>query len=227
MANKDDKKITFPKYLLAKKDRAYTVVGYVGDVDFYTDNKCYIDKKTGQIYVCSIKEKPRHDDVPIVFIDDKGKATYAGTKNPTTLKEFRVENLRDLSVDYILENTSEDEVLYNEKELADMNAATSTFIPIINDDDDPLKRIIKMAILEKNIDINRLKHKLPQKYGLTNMKSALVGSTKMSITGFKIWCELLEVNFEIAVFDNGKDAQDPLKTPLHYSSSDDRVEKFK
>lgn len=218
------KEITFPKYLLVKNDRTYSVVGYIGEVDMYIDNKCYVDRKSGNIYVCSTTGKPRHTDVPLLFVADDGTLSYGGTKNPSMLKEFTTDCLRDLSVDYILENTSENEVLYNEQELADMNAATSTFVPIIKADDDPLKRLIKQAILEKGIDINRLKHKLPQKYGLTNMKSALVGSTKMSIVGFKIWCELLEIDFTFTLSDNGKDDQNPLKHTLVYTSKNDRIE---
>ena len=104
-----------------------------------------------------------------------------------------------------------------------MNAATSIFVPTINEYDDPLKKLIKQVIISKKIDINRLKHRMPQKYGLTNMKSALVGKTKMSINNFNVWCELLGITYEVIITDNGSDSQNPLPNVIHYASDSDRI----
>ena len=86
-----------------------------------------------------------------------------------------------------------------------------------------LKKIVKQLIISKKIDINRLKHKLPEKYGLTNMKSALIGKTKMSINNFNMWFELLGATYEITVTDNGTDTQNPLIGQIRYSSDTNRL----
>ena len=140
--------------------------------------------------------------------------------SPQTKEIFHKEYLYKLDMTGIINNTNENEELYNEEALADMNAATSVFVPIINENDDPLKKLIKQAIIDKKIDINRLKHKMPQKYGLTNMKSALIGKTKMSISNFNIWCELLGISYYIELGNNGTDDINPLPHPISFSSED-------
>lgn len=217
--------IKFPKYLPYKGERTYEVIGYIGEVDSYIDNKAYVDKTSGKIYIASF-EKPVHSDVPILYIKSDGSYVLKEIYSPQANKAFNVANLYDLSLDMITSTTTGDEVLYNEDALQDMNAATTIFCPVINETDDPLKRLIKQVIIDKKIDINRLKHKMPQKYGLTNMKSALIGPTKMSITSFNIWCELLGIHYEIVINDSGADTQNPLDNVLHYSSVTNKVSKF-
>ncbi len=213
----------FPQYL-PYKDRTYSVCGYIGEVDDYKDNKGYIDRKNGRIFICSKNEPPAHTDVPIMYANEDGSITIKDANAPQILEVFRDAYLYDLSYQSIVDLTKEDEQLYNEEALADINAATTVFVPTINDDDDPLKKIIKQTIISKKIDINRLKHKMPQKYGLTNMKSALIGKTKMSITNFNIWCELLGVTYDIVISDNGTDMQNPLRKPIHFNSGNGRLQ---
>lgn len=213
----------FPQYL-QYKDRTYSVCGYIGEVDDYKDNKGYIDRKNGRIFICSKNEPPAHTDVPIMYVNEDGSITIKDANAPQILEVFRDAYLYDLSYQSIVDLTKEDEQLYNEEALADINAATTVFVPTINDDDDPLKKIIKQTIISKKIDINRLKHKMPQKYGLTNMKSALIGKTKMSITNFNIWCELLGVTYDIVISDNGTDMQNPLRKPIHFNSGNGRLQ---
>ena len=215
----------FPLYL-PYKDRTYSIFGYIGEVDEYKDNKGYIDKKTGRIFICSKDNPPYHSDVPILYVNKDGTLTKKDVNAPQIQEVFRDAYLYDLSYQSIVDTTKEDEQLYNEEALADINAATSVFVPTINDDDDPLKKIIKQTIISKKIDINRLKHKMPQKYGLTNMKSALIGKTKMSITNFNIWCELLGVTYEVAIYDNGTDSQNPLHKAIHFRSDTNRLEEL-
>lgn len=216
----------FPLYL-PFKDRTYSVFGYIGEVTEYKDNKGYIDPKTGKIYICSKDNPPVHIDVPIIYVDENNKYTLREANAPQTIEIFRDAYLHDLSYQNIMDTTVEGEELYNEQELADINAATSIFTPTINDDDDPLKKIIKQTIISKGIDINRLKHKMPQKYGLTNMKSALIGKTKMSITNFNIWCELLGITYEIIIMDNGTDTMNPLEYPIDFRSDTNRLIEIK
>ena len=213
----------FPLYLPFRGDRTYSILGYIGQVDTYIDNKGYIDEATGKIYICSKDKPPVHDDTPVIYVKDDGTYTLKDVNAPQVAEVFRDAYLYDLSMPTILNTTKEHEVLYNAEALADMNAATTVFIPTINETDDPLKKIVKQLIISKKIDINRLKHRLPEKYGLTNMKSALIGKTKMSINNFNMWFELLGATYEITVSDNGTDAQNPLIGQIRYSSDTNRL----
>ena len=211
----------FPAYLPFKGERTYSIVGYIQDGIDYQDNKGYIDEKSGKIYICSRFNAPCHLDVPILYVNEDGSINKKKeVLSPQTKEIFRKEYLYKLDVNGIINNTGENEELYNEEALADMNAATSVFVPIINENDDPLKKLIKQAIIDKKIDINRLKHKMPQKYGLTNMKSALIGKTKMSISNFNIWCELLGISYYIELGNNGTDNINPLPHPIWFSSEE-------
>lgn len=227
MKNKTENEITFPSYLPFKK-RTYSVVGYIDETEKFSDNKGYIDKESGNIYICSYISKPIHKDVPILYVNEDNTYTKKDASNSETYELFNINNMKNdmynLSIEHIIENTNENDELYNEQALADMNAATAIFVPIINEDDDPLKKLIKQTIISKEIDINRLKHKMPQKYGITNMKSALVGKTKMSISNFMIWCELLGVSYDIIISDNGSDRINPLKDDIYYSSYGSNIE---
>ena len=129
----------------------------------------------------------------------------------------------DLSFDEIVRQTSDNDVMYNEQAINDLNNAASKYVPVINETDDYLKKIVKEAIVRKNVDINRLKCKMVVSYNLLNMKQALEKSTKMSVIYFASWMEILGLDFEIIVKDNGQDRIDPLKENLVYSSAIDRV----
>ena len=211
----------FPMYLPFKGERTYSIIGFIQDGIDYQDNKGYIDKETGHIYICARFQPPYHLDVPILYVNADGTIKKKKeVHSPQTKEIFHKEYLYKLDMTGIINNTNENEELYNEEALADMNAATSVFVPIINENDDPLKKLIKQAIIDKKIDINRLKHKMPQKYGLTNMKSALIGKTKMSISNFNIWCELLGISYYIELGNNGTDDINPLPHPISFSSED-------
>lgn len=143
-----------------------------------------------------------------------------------TAKKFSIDVLVDDSYMRILNETTGDEVLYNEQMINDMNVARSKFTPIVNEKDDYLKRLVKYIIIKKDVDINRYKSIMDTPYALTNMKSALCASTKMSVTNFLMWVELLQVDFSILVTDNGVDRVNPLHEGLLYRSTDNSIYQF-
>lgn len=65
--------------------------------------------------------------------------------------------------------------------------------------EDPLKRIIKLALGEKCIDIKDYKQKSPTPHLLNNMKSALESKQKMSLPYFLNWCEIIDLIYSIKV----------------------------
>ena len=234
MDNKNNEKLTLNEGMISEsfrrylpfKDRTYCVRGYIGMVDEYEENRGYVDNETGNIYICSKDKPPVHLDVPILFVNKKtGEVKKKDVSNSKTDELFNEKNMYDLSYQKIHDTTTGDEELYDEEALADMNAASALYVPVINEDeDDPLKKIIKTIIITKQIDINRLKSKMTKKYALSNMKSALNGRTKMSIANFNIWCEILGVNYDIIISDNGSDTIDPLEGDLHFSSQTNKLQ---
>lgn len=220
-----ENKIVFPSYL-EYKDRIYSVRGYIGDNVTYKDNKAYIDPETNKVYICSYNEEPYNTDVPIIYVkNENGVITTSLSEptNPAIMDSFTSERAYNIEYDTIVNNTNPDEPLYNEEAMRDMNAATSIYKPKIEKEDDFLKKIVKQCILTKNTDINKYKHQFPNKYSLTNMKSAVDGKTKMSTANFVIWAGIMGFDFELIAYDNGGDPSSPLRAEIHYNSADDSI----
>lgn len=214
---------TMEKYI-STNERCVNVVGTIEKgketKGVYQDGKGYIDED-GNIWIYCGEGKPKNkNEYPYFWITD-GEINFS---NPQKLirEVFKVENLTDLSAVTIIDTTIAGKPLFNEQEIEDMNASSSFFVPTIYESDDFLKKIVKTVIIEKGIDINRLKVKTGEKYVLANMISALKNGTKMSVIYFLHWMELLGCEFDIQVRDNGED-QDPLKNDLIYISRRDIV----
>jgi hypothetical protein len=122
----------------------------------------------------------------------------------------------------MVKNTNEDDVLYDEQAIDAMNNGADICVETIHDYDDFLKKTLKTVINNKNINTNRLKYKLGEKYALSNMRSALHGTTKTGLPYFLSWSELLGVDFYVIAKDNGSDQLTPLKKPVVYSSRKDQ-----
>lgn len=226
--------MTFPQYI-STSERTVSVVGMIdketkeGDApdtpEKYQDGKGYIDEDE-KIWIFSIKGKPKNaNEYPYFWFNDEGKKEFS---DPPELirKAYSTEYMVDMSLVNIVDTTKPGEVLYNEEELNDMNAAAAVYTPVIYDYDDFLKKIVKTTIIEKGIDINRLKCKTGEKYILPNMKAALQNKTKMSVVYFNSWMNLLGCDFEITILDNNTDTTDRLKNPLVYQSYRDKTSKL-
>lgn len=216
-------KIKFPQYISTNK-RTVSIVGCLIKDDphpkDYINMKGYVDED-GSIWIYSDNEPKNKNAYPYFWIKD-GKIVRS---NPPEIirKAFTTENMKDLSLLTIIDTTDPNEQLYDEQEIADMNSSASFYVPIINKEDDFLKKVVKNTIIQKGIDINRLKGKTGHKYILPNMKAALQNKTKMSTFYFCYWMDLLGCDFEVTVSDNGTDNKDPLKNPIIYKSYDGKT----
>lgn len=224
---KDKSKFIFPQYI-STTDKTVTVAGIVENEDdsedsgVFIDGKGYVDKD-GIIWIYCGCGKPKNaNEYPYFWISEDGKKTFSDPQ-PEMKEKFNTDNMKSSNLYDIVEATQPNEVLFDEEEINDVNSASASFIPIINESDDFLKKLIKATIIMKGIDINRLKVKAEQKYMLPNMKAALINDTKMSVVYFNKWAELLGTNFEVAITDSGEDKVDPLKRPLVYQSITNNV----
>lgn len=216
--SKKKKELKFPQYINTT-ERTVSVNGIMKDNDTkndYENGKGYInDKDEIWIYV---EKKPMNNNLnayPYFWFNEDGCKEYSDP--PELMRNvFKIESLQDISILNIINITKPDEQLYNEEEILDINASANFYIPIVNKDDDFLKKIVKLIIIEKGIDINRLKSKTEMPYMLPNMKTALQNKTKMSVSYFTAWMELLGCTFDVVIKDNGTDAVNPLKQPYVY-----------
>lgn len=75
------------------------------------------------------------------------------------------------------------------------------FVVPLTDKDDPLKRLIKLALDKKRINTKECESKCSSAHLINNMKSALKNDQKTTMLYFMSWCELLDLIFEIKVTD--------------------------
>lgn len=213
---------------ISSDDRTVRIVGTIPSKDntkvkgLFIDGKGYVNENDNTIWIYSGNGKPKNPNVyPYFWIND-GKLEYS-KPDPMVLDRYNISNAKEYKIAEIAAKTDENEELFDETMLNDINASISMFTPVIKSSDDFLKKIVKTVILKKGININRLKSKTDEKYEIANLKAALVGKTKMSTKYFISWMELLGCDFEITINDSGADKIDPLKTPLIYQSYLDKV----
>ena len=203
---------------IADKFHTFTVLGDYSEFSEHIDGKAYIFPEKNHVFVYSDDSLDQvRDSVSRVYESDKG-LKFVNENN----ENYSVDKIYSCTLADVREETIPGQELYDERALRDMNAATSVFVPVINETDDFLKKIVKTAILEKHIDIKMLQHRMDKKYALTNMKSALIGSTKMTVLNFMMWCDLLNIDFEMMVYDTN-DKQLPMGHVLHYSSETNQL----
>lgn len=217
----------FPQYISVPQ-RTTSVVGLVDkdntgkEKGVFIDGKGYIAEDQS-IWIYSGSGKPKNANAyPYFWLNEDGVKEFSDP-SPLIRAAYSVEKLKDMSVVTIINNTEPNKPLFDEQEINDMNAAAAVYVPIINQTDDFLKKIVKTVIIAKGIDINRLKSKTDEKYILPNMVAALKNTTKMSVVYFCCWMNLLGCYFEFTIFDNGEDTIDPLKYPVVYQSSRDAI----
>ena len=184
------------------------------------NGKGYIDEND-RVWIFSSGKPNSPNKRPYFWFED-GEVHFSNPEK-SVFDTFNRKNLKNLDVNVIIDNTKEGEVLLSEKAIIDTNASAEVYVPTILESDDFLKLLSKRAIIDKGINIARLKYKMPEKYVLPNMKAAMQGKTKMSTVYFETWAELLGFDFELTIKDNGTDPQNPLKYPLKYVSRRGKV----
>lgn len=71
----------------------------------------------------------------------------------------------------------------------------------LSENDDPLKKLIKIAVYMKRMVLTDYKDKGSTPHLLNNMRSALKRSSKMMITYFVFWCEILDITYNFELYD--------------------------
>lgn len=188
----------------------------------YIDGKGYLNEENHIIWIFSSGGKPKAANAYPYFWFEDDKIKYSEPLE-NMKRAFDSSMIKDYSVEIIVEETKEGEELFDEDAINDMNAAAAFYVPTIYETDDFLKKVVKTTIIEKGIDINRLKGKTDQKYILPNMKAALDHNTKMSVLYFCCWMELLGCDFDVIISDSGTDTTDPLKFDIRYSSVNNKL----
>lgn len=243
MRNLEKMKLDPTSHGITYQNRAFMLDGYISDFNMsyeengekernlssLKNNKGYVDDE-GYIWIYWEKEPEKSTSIPYFTIEVDGDAqpkfNFSKWNTPETRRAFNIDNVGDCSLDYIKNHSTKDDVTHNDEAVIDVYSSTNAYLPEINDTDDFLKKVVKTAIIEKKVNLNKYKNIYgTKKYTLTNMRQALAGKTKMSPTVFLMWAEILGFDFEVNIVDNGKDKGDNFTGIIHYDSTSDTVTK--
>ena len=196
-------------------DDYYTVEIYTKNTKLKKD-KAYIKGDFVYLYRGKIKDKGDISgpgiyklNKEIIFIEPEGKDR----------KLYDIDNVNELSPSSIFDKVSEDVSKFVQpSDIEIINNNSEIFTPTIRPEDDFLKYIVKKAILDKKINLKNYKDRFTNEYALNNMKSGLSKSTKMTVPNFIKWCEILGLDWEMIIKDNGDDTINPLSEDIIVSN---------
>jgi len=77
--------------------------------------------------------------------------------------------------------------------------STKIFMPTLNNNDDILKRLVKQALIQKGIDLDKHKSRFSDKNSLFNFKQVVKGDNKLSILIFDRGIDALGLRYRIVL----------------------------
>lgn len=144
-------------------------------------------------------------------IDNLRSALNGATKNMSILKFLMWCDVLNLDWEFSLINSpdaitpklSSPVVISNKNKLTaeipdDVDDKKIFYVPLV-EPEDPLKRLIKVAIWRLQINLKEYKNKGTSSHCINNLRSGLKGKQKMSIQGMMKWCEILDLMLVIKV----------------------------
>lgn len=180
----------------------------------------YIKGNYVYIYHGKVEKRDIKKMNPGIYKDKNGNYVFVEPKEKD-LPKYHVDNIIDLDMNSIFQQLKSNEENFIDPERVEViNNNAEVFVPTINEDDDFLKYLVKVAIIQKKINLKNYRGKFSNQYQLNNLKSGLNKGTKMTVTNFKVWCEILGLKWQFILEDDGTDRYNPLPEPIVIESQD-------
>lgn len=162
---------------------------------------------------------------PGIYWDKKSQKYYLVPVDPTDEDQVRTYKADSDHIAKLNPILMAADLAKNEENIyAKQKAVTGkTFIPEVQENDKLLKRILKIAIQKKGIDIDQCQNQFPDKNARFNFKSVMRSDTsQLSWLLFERGCEAFNLRYAITITDADPEhvVGDPLKEPLVVSSDD-------
>ena len=205
-----------PVIVISDDDEYYSVDLYLDGMKLKKD-VAYI--RGDYVYVYYGKYPTDVTPKPGIYKKDN---TYVFIEPDDNSKDkYSVDNVHELSMPAIFDLIESNKTEFIQPEDIEVfNNNSEIYIPTIKDNDDFLKYIVKKMIIDKQINLRSYKGRFNNEYALNNMKSGLNKATKMTVPNFIKWAEVLGVDWELSVWDNGTDKVNPLPDKLTIASKD-------
>lgn len=180
----------------------------------------YIKGSLVYIYRGKLEKFKKSELEPGIYLDLQREYKFIEPSKDEA-RIYNVDNISELDLDIISESISQSEENFIQPEdIEVINNNAEVYIPTIKEDDDFLKVAVKKSIIGKEINLKNYKDRFSNQYGLNNAKSGLTKSTKMTVTNFQIWREILGLKWRLIIENDGTDKMNPLKEPIIIDSED-------
>lgn len=141
--------------------------------------------------------------------------------------EITLESVLNGRLNIICERTAEDADFSKDLNIASVASSSSIYEPVISEEDDFLKRLIKTVFLIKKVPTTKYRKKLSKTYAFSNLFQGLNSSTKISTIVWQTWIEILGIDCIIILKDSGDDKEDPINDYIVYKSRNDSLNVIK
>lgn len=215
------------KSLLVTDDDVYNIdlmplcIDDVKD-DFFQDQTAYLNDNLYYLYRGQADSKHVETLKPGIYLDKNPKAKQKYfIIQPVTDKEKKEYDATE-KVSTIKTKSLIDSANNNPDMLIAIPESTKIFQPDITENDDILKVITKKALAEKNVDLDRYKHRFSNKNELFNFKQVLRSDNTLSMKIFTRGMEALNLVFKIIIFEKSANnvVGERLKEPIETSSEE-------
>jgi hypothetical protein len=232
---------------LVYKDHSYMVAGYISDYELTTEsdmvaevtgeepkkltvndfeeNRGYCDEE-GFIHIFR-KEPNKSEIIPWFTVelnsDMNPVLKFASYSTPELKRAFYIDRVGDLSTAAILKNSIGSDDMYDQEIIDELQNASSHYVPVIDESDDFLKKLVKTMLLETGIDAHSFKKYMEHSYQISNMIQGLNSKTKMNPFVFDTWMGLAGIPYKIVIQGPGSDPNHPLEHSIEYDSTTNRI----
>lgn len=207
-----------PNSLLDDGKVMRNVLLYNEDIKKWDPMVAYLDGDYYYLYRGEINMNTDKVKEPGIYIDKDTKRPVLAV--PSTEEEKKKYSYND-KICSTTTNEIVEKINNHEVEVFIMPESSKAYCPEITEDDDILKRLMKKAILEKGLDIDRFKTRFVDKNALFNFKQVLKGNSRLSMLLFDRGVEAFNLKYTIILEeDNGSPIGVPLAEPIIITSND-------
>lgn len=199
--------------VLVTSDAVYVPIAFTENMQIDDDySKAYI--YDGQYFPYRGKLH-KHSILPGAYMDDNGvaKLIFPTSKGD----DYSVEDkIRSIDMDSMIQTLKRtDSITYN------YPSSGKHFIPEISNEDDILKRALKLALKAKCVDIDNCKDNFADRNALFNFKSVMKGDGRLSILLFDRGCEALGLEYYVVLCE--KDNKHPIGASLDSAEAAENI----
>lgn len=193
------------------------------DIEF-TDAYAYAHN--GFFYLFRGETLNEHIKTPGIYFNPDSKKYFMvevdqNNQNEVDAYKICANHIAEFNHRSIIDDLKENkDTIYSKTERSAKN-----FCPKVDVNDDSLKRIMKMALLKKGIDIDLYRDRFTDKNATFNFKQVIKNDAKLSMLLFERGCDAFKLKYTIILEE--ADPNDPIGEPLDGKlivSSDDTFE---